>query len=301
MRRCSHGIQRRLRRERRLRRGLWRGALCMFLMSLVSRSVVAEVEVNLDSEQQSQLLQEAVGAYRHGLKAADEGDVATARQAFERSAEKFQVLVDSGISNGPLFFDLGNACWQAGRLGRAIAGYRQALAWMPGDPTVRANLRFARNQLARRHQVGPIDAGSTDSAWQALVAFNARWCWALLAPLGIVGWWIVWCGWRLNKSRWHRAALPMLVVGLALALTGAASWTVDWMQRPSGLQAVVLRETQLRDGNGRAFEPKYDQALPEGAECDVLQTRGQWAVLRTSDGRTGWVARETIIELAEGR
>ena len=43
--------------------------------------------------------------------------------------------------------NLGNAYFKSGQLGKAIAAYREAEQMSPRDPDVRANLRFARNQV----------------------------------------------------------------------------------------------------------------------------------------------------------
>src|SRR4030095_9977885 len=46
-----------------------------------------------------------------------------------------------------LWFNLGNACFKSGQIGRAIVAYRRAENSTPRDPDVRANLKFARNQV----------------------------------------------------------------------------------------------------------------------------------------------------------
>ncbi len=65
---------------------------------------------------------------------------------FAEAASAYQKLVESGKASSALFFNLGNALFKAGQIGRAIVAYREAEQLAPRDPDVRANLQFARNQ-----------------------------------------------------------------------------------------------------------------------------------------------------------
>jgi Flp pilus assembly protein TadD len=69
-----------------------------------------------------------------------------AEQIREAAAAYEQILTNGAVSPA-LYFNLGNAHFKAGQLGRAIAAYRQAERLTPRDPDVRANLQFARNRV----------------------------------------------------------------------------------------------------------------------------------------------------------
>ena len=86
-----------------------------------------------------------------------------------------------------LYFNLGNALFKSGQIGRAIVNYRLAGQLAPRDPDIRANLRFARNHVdgadARpgawwRRWTGHL----TLNEWSALVAV-AGWLWFILLAL----------------------------------------------------------------------------------------------------------------------
>ena len=83
---------------------------------------------------------EPAAAFDAANKLYEQGKPAEAAQAFER-------LAQAGQTSGPLYFNLGNACFKAGQIGRAIAAYRQAELLAPRDPDARANLQFARKQV----------------------------------------------------------------------------------------------------------------------------------------------------------
>ena len=79
------------------------------------------------------------GGFEAANKLYEEGKFAQAAAAYEQ-------LIQSGRVSAPLYFNLGNAWFKSGQMGRAITAYRRAEQLAPRDPDVRANLQFARNQ-----------------------------------------------------------------------------------------------------------------------------------------------------------
>ena len=63
---------------------------------------------------------------------------------FAEAAAAYESLVQSRQVSAALYFNLGNAWFKSGQIGRAIAAYRQAEQMTPRDPDLRANLQFAR-------------------------------------------------------------------------------------------------------------------------------------------------------------
>src|SRR6266511_3325281 len=66
---------------------------------------------------------------------------------FTEAAAAYARMIDGGHVSPALYFNLGNALFKSGQIGRAIFNYRLAQLLAPRDPDVRANLRFARNQV----------------------------------------------------------------------------------------------------------------------------------------------------------
>src|ERR1051325_497601 len=60
----------------------------------------------------------------------------------------YGAILKAGRVSSGLLFNLGNAYFKNGEIGRAIYNYRRAQALAPRDPDVQANLRFARDRIA---------------------------------------------------------------------------------------------------------------------------------------------------------
>lgn len=67
------------------------------------------------------------------------------KNEYKEAADAFERVADSGIANGKLFYNLGNAYLKTGDLGKAILWYERALRLIPDDPDLKFNLDYARS------------------------------------------------------------------------------------------------------------------------------------------------------------
>ncbi|NJN94350.1 MAG: tetratricopeptide repeat protein [Anaerolineales bacterium] len=58
----------------------------------------------------------------------------------------YEAILDSGLSHSSVYYNLGNAYFKQGDLGRAILNYRRAQSLDPRDGDIAVNLSIARAQ-----------------------------------------------------------------------------------------------------------------------------------------------------------
>ena len=73
--------------------------------------------------------------YNEGNELYRQGD-------YFEAAARYENVLKQGIRNGFLYYNLGNAYFKAGEIGRSVLAYERALRLVPGDEDVRVNLRF---------------------------------------------------------------------------------------------------------------------------------------------------------------
>ncbi|HXS67676.1 MAG TPA: tetratricopeptide repeat protein, partial [Candidatus Polarisedimenticolia bacterium] len=100
---------------------------------------------------------------------------------FSDAAAAYGQMIQSGTVSSAIYFNLGNAFFKSGRLGRAIAAYRDAQAITPRDPDVRANLEFVRARVQ--------NPTLTSTRWQQFLAMLTVNEWAMLAA-GVLWLWL---------------------------------------------------------------------------------------------------------------
>lgn len=212
--------------------------------------------------------------------------------AFRQAHDKFQAVVDAGIENGQLYYNLGNTHLRLGEIGKAIADYRRALRLTPGDERLEANLRFARS-LKRDHIAasGKRRLLQTMFFWHYSLPLRTR---TIAAMIGYGLFWLLLAAGRLSpRVRAGYPALLCLALWMALAVSVAVCLP---SQSGSTGGVLVASDVVVRKGNGEGYGPQFEQPLHEGVEFRVVELRGAWIRIELADGNQGWV-REREVEL----
>jgi tetratricopeptide (TPR) repeat protein len=204
---------------------------------------------------------------------------------FAEAASAYDTLAKSGQYSAALYFNLGNAFFKSGQIGRAIAAYRQAEQLTPRDPDLRANLQFARNQTP-----SPTLLPTRWQRWLGRLTLNE---WTLLAAAALWLWLLV-----LAVRQWRPALNPVLrlyVLTLAilaglLCACAAASLRETRFTRTA---IVITREAAVR--YGPLAESPTAFTVHDGAELRVLDQKDDWLQVSTDLRRVGWLRRDQVL------
>ena len=269
------------------RQYLWPLILCA-IATISSRALCAtDVQDTVATE-----LQAAQTAYDQGVESA-RTDSAAAQKYFAQAANGFDKVVKSGVTNGKLLYNLGNAQVQAKQIGSGIGSYLQAQRIMPGDSQLQSNLAHARSLVKDRFDSGGGILMEDVSDWWHLISFNSR-----LTLAGIF--WIA--AWSIAAFLLHqpaaarhentrvlvrRIAWGLAMCGVILGATVVSDITAAqlWPQGVTTSDGVMVRK-----GNGDGFDPQFAEPLSQGVEFRVLQRRPGWLLIRLGDGKSGWIS-----------
>ena len=269
------------------RQYLWPLILCA-IATISSRALCAtDAQDTVATE-----LQAAQTAYDQGVESA-RTDPAAAQKYFAQAANGFDKVVKSGVTNGKLLYNLGNAQVQAKQIGSGIGSYLQAQRIMPGDSQLQSNLAHARTLVKDRFDSGGGILMEDVSDWWHLISFNSR-----LTLAGIF--WIA--AWSIAAFLLHqpaaarhetarvlvrRAAWGLAMCGVILGATVVSDITAAqlWPQGVTTSDGVMVRK-----GNGDGFDPQFAEPLSQGVEFRVLQRRPGWLLIRLGDGKSGWIS-----------
>jgi tetratricopeptide (TPR) repeat protein len=207
---------------------------------------------------------------------------------FKESSACYEQMLRGGKSSSALYFNLGNAYFKNGQLGRAIANYRHAIELSPRDTDARVNLQLASGRI-QNSETAVARYGESVLSWFSLDE------WAVF--MGIMIWICfgtrAWMLWRPeSKSRlgrfqtvsWSFFLLILAVFGLRI-----------YFEISSRAGVVVVPETVARYGPMEEARTFFN--LSDGVLVAVLEERGNWVQVRDAAKRTGWVRHEDIYTL----
>jgi hypothetical protein len=218
--------------------------------------------------------------------AYNRGNALYAQRDYAHAAAAYEQALAAG-PNASVHYNLANALFKSGQIGRAILHYRRARFLAPRDADVRANLAFARSYRVDKVLTaqGPV-ATALDAAFHWLSRREAALATAALFTLGALALaaWIV--------RRWVVALAASLLLGL-LALYGFASEQA-WAREVGGRPAVVaVPEASAWSGPSDEFKPIL--TLHDGTEVQIRETRGGYALVQLPGGTGGWIRTSAIL------
>ncbi len=215
---------------------------------------------------------------------------------FEQAVEAYRSVLGAGVESATLHYNLGNAYFKAGELGRAILSWERALALDPGLADARSNLELARTLTV--DEVEPLPTFWLVSAWRWWVDLLPRV--VLLGTLAL-GWLLVWGGVagrilargerarRLGTLAVITGAVLVVVLGVNVAVR---EFGVGQVSRGVILaDAVPVRSAPTEDDNLTLFE------IHEGTVVRIDQRTDSWAEVVLEDGKVGWVPAGVVEEV----
>ena len=233
---------------------------------------------------------------------ADTDTMAVANELYEGSrfaeaAQAYQQLVDRGIENSTVFYNLGNAYFKRGDLGPAIVNYLRAERLAPRDSDIQTNLDIARSQTIDQIEPGKdallvrivTFAGSRLTLNGIAVIVFATWL--ILVLLVIFGLY------TRREGRVRAARRAAVIAGVVLVVGVISLGGRLYADGDDDRGVIVADAVDVVSGPGRQYSTEF--TLNGGAEVTLIESRGNWARLVLS-GRElqGWVAA-TAVEAVE--
>jgi len=225
--------------------------------------------------------------------------MATANQLYEEgefadAIAQYQALTNAGVKDGSLFYNLGDAYFKMGDLGRAVLNFRRAQLLLPRDGDVAANLKLARAQTLDR--IETEDKGAIVNLVRRLIGSTTL-DEAAAAALTL---WLLLCGLLIGAIlRQHRRRPLLYLAGaigtlLVLGILSIGIRQIDEHGQPPAV--VVATEIMVRSGPGDDYLTEF--TLHAGAEIRVVERRGDWVRIGLPGDLQGWAPDEAIIEIS---
>lgn len=216
-----------------------------------------------------------------------------------RAVQAYQQLVDLGVVDSALFYNLGNAHFKQGDYGQAILNYRRAQQLTPRDADVEANLALARAQAVdQTEKVGEAgfveQVGGTLRSWFTIdeLALAALAAWTLFVFVLLL-----FLSARAGTA-WHRAARSALTVAAVVLVVGVLSLGSALYNEAARSEGVIVAsEVDVTSGPGAQYVTEF--TLHSGAEVTLVEARGNWVRLALPGASLeGWVPASAIVPIS---
>jgi len=219
-----------------------------------------------------------------------DGSQAYAEGRFADAQGCFEALLDLGIDNEALQYNLGNVLFRQGRIGLAILHYSRAQRWDPLNVDLQENMALAMQQ----RKDPPIEDEQEDPfrRFKALL---------LLAPLALLWWGSaaffalagMLAAYAILRGRLGRMPGYGLVFSALLGLVLALWCHAQHLHLTRSDQAVVI-ESVADVHAGPSRKETISFTIHEGMRCQILDVSGEWYRIRLANGYNGWLPKSRI-------
>jgi len=212
------------------------------------------------------------------------------QKQYDSAAHYYTLITESGVRNGAVYYNLGNAWYRQNKLGLAVLNYEKALAIDPADPDIISNIKFANLNIVDR--VPPPEQTFLDAVASRLhnaIGLRGQ-VWLLFGLLCALG--LLFCA-ALFVS--HNARLWIIYVSSLLLLFTAAvgASTGVKIYREERVSWAVVLDPSIDARN----EPRGSMVLftaHEGTKFRIRKKIDEWVLVSLPNGVSGWVEEKGL-------
>ena len=208
-----------------------------------------------------------------------------------KAEEEYEKIINSGINNGYVFFNLGNTYFKLNQNGQALANYLKAQDLLPRENKVNKNL----NQLYEKINYEP---SSFDKVSGLFKFFSLKE--TIILFLGI--WFLIFLLFLIKKSNNLKVLKNLNKVNGLMTflfiffLYFSTSLAFRLFVSSENKAVVVVQESDVKVSNNISditlFKVKESQII------NIIDEQGDWAKINLDD-KKGWINKSSIEKISE--
>ncbi|MFQ5718091.1 MAG: tetratricopeptide repeat protein [Acidobacteriota bacterium] len=224
----------------------------------------------------------------------DAANRAYEQEDYEDAAIGYQRLIDAGVEDARVEYNLGNALYRLGKIGPAILAYERALKLSPSDRRIRDNL-----EQVSALRIDDVGADAADGSPLAVL-----WAWhGRLSPDLVTGLFIaIWVLFNVclavtvfaHRRHVRRVGGYALAVALVAVMAMAGILGPLIYRRDAIVRGIVVHaRVDVRSAPNEAAGIVLT-TVHEGLEVRVRDMRDRWLEVTLPNGIRGWVGRASV-------
>ena len=209
---------------------------------------------------------------------------------FDEAAAFYEKLIQSNVKSGPLYYNLGNAYFKLGRIGKAILNYERARRVMPQDEDLLSNLAYVKNLV---EQAQPVEEHPLhEKAFLEVRDLFSESGWVLILLTMYTLIFVMWI-FAIFSERLRKTTLGWSWCFILLTMAAAIFTSAKISETVTEREGIIVQNTaDVR------YSPSVTGAvafqLKEGIRAQILRMDNDWCYIRLTRDKIGWIARSEI-------
>jgi tetratricopeptide (TPR) repeat protein len=211
---------------------------------------------------------------------------------YDSALTVYKQLTDQGYVSAALYFNIGNAYYRTGEIGRAILNYERGLKLDPSDEDIKYNLQIAQARIVDRIKYVPQIF--LVEWWNSLLTFLSVSAWAAvvlifyISLLIFIGIYFLTKSGRLQRFSFYFGSMNFIalifIVFLFIARVNRETSKDFGVLVTDTITVKVSPDSKSQD----AF------VIHEGLKFSVEDELQEWAKIKLSDGKVGWLNKSAF-------
>lgn len=221
-----------------------------------------------------------------GVQAYTDGDYATALSNWEE-------VRSAGLTSPELMYNLGNAYFKTGELGKAVLWYQRTLKDNPSDADAKYNLEYA--QALTQDRIDTVPEFFLETWGRNACHMLPSNTWAVLSLVFLALTLAMVLLFLLGSTSGRRRL--GFFAGIVAFLVTFVCWDfAGWQARDARDQsyAIVMKPVSSVGSSPSAESAKNLFILHEGTRVKILDNVSGFSLVEIADGRQGWIASKDI-------
>ena len=227
------------------------------------------------------------------------GDSAYAADNFQMAEQCYTEAMREMGTSSVLFYNLGNAYYRQGNLGKALVNYERALKLDPTNSDARDNLEFVKAKITDRQT--DSEPWMT-SVWNSIVCMMKAdtWAWisVLLFALFLAGTatYLFSSAVAVKKVSFFGGMIVFLLCAASIMISFAAANRVE-----NNSYAIILPPSAQLSTTPREARSRSEEAflLHEGTKVEIVDSvagsaDGKWYEVRVGAGERAWIKASEV-------
>ena len=226
------------------------------------------------------------------IKAFQQANEDYRKGEYELAAQEYQRIIQQGYNDPFLYYNLANAYYKMGKLGKAILFYEKARRILPRDEDIQKNLAYVRSLTLDK--IEEPKTGFFLSLWLKLIHFLTineltiilTILYLLVIILSILA--------IFKKRKPIRRLLVKLlfIFGILFILIGGILSYRLYQLKAVKIGVIISKEVEVKSGSEKNLATLF--TLHEGTSFLIQQKRGDWLQITLKNGWSGWVQNRDI-------
>jgi len=231
----------------------------------------------------------SMGFADHNQYLFEQGNKFYQQEQYEEAVKSYESILHNGYENWALYYNLGNAYFRLGKLGKAIVNFERAYRLNPDNEDVLFNLNLAKMRAVDNIPVSPL------TEWMQKVKYAMSMSAIIWLTFGFYFLLAILISMRilLRQRFWQRLAKILLVPVVIILLVMSSLFYLRAHEETSVKYAILLIEkTDVLGSPEESGTVLF--SLHEGVKFKVETYNDGWARIRLANGSVGWVKKDVF-------